>query len=165
MNGAMFQMIAHGITSAGMFFLVGVIYDRAHHRNLDNFRGLYEPMPLYGGISAIIFFAAMGLPGMCGFVGEFMVVLATWNFNKVFADPGGADRGADGGVHPVDDPARLPGRRTRRTRITRTSTCASWLCIVPLVVLAVLLGVLPHLLLNWMEPSVTGLIDTLASFK
>ena len=80
MNGAMFQMIAHGITSAGMFFLVGVIYDRAHHRNLDNFRGLYEPMPLYGGISAVIFFAAMGLPGMCGFVGEFMVVLSAWNF-------------------------------------------------------------------------------------
>ena len=53
MNGAMFQMIAHGITSAGMFFCVGVIYDRAHHRNLDNFRGLYEPMPLYGGMAAI----------------------------------------------------------------------------------------------------------------
>src|SRR5436309_14927452 len=80
MNGAMFQMIAHGITSAGMFFLVGVIYDRAHHRNLDNFRGLLEPMPLYGGISAVIFFAAMGLPGMCGFVGEFMVILSAWNF-------------------------------------------------------------------------------------
>src|SRR6202022_2117036 len=80
MNGAMFQMIAPGISSAGMFFLVGVIYDRAHHRNLDNFRGLYEPMPLYGGISAIIFFAAMGLPGLCGFVGEFMVVLSAWNF-------------------------------------------------------------------------------------
>src|SRR5262249_14110814 len=45
MNGAMFQMIAHGISSAGMFFLVGVIYDRAHHRNPDNFRGLDEPMP------------------------------------------------------------------------------------------------------------------------
>ena len=57
-----------------MFFCVGVIYDRAHHRNLDNFRGLYEPMPLYGGISAVIFFAALGLPGLCGFVGEFMVV-------------------------------------------------------------------------------------------
>ncbi|HLJ96670.1 MAG TPA: NADH-quinone oxidoreductase subunit M, partial [Gemmataceae bacterium] len=85
MNGAMFQMIAHGITSAGMFFLVGVIYDRAHHRNLDNFRGLYEPMPLYGGISALIFFAAMGLPGMCGFVGEFMVVLSTWNYSRLFA--------------------------------------------------------------------------------
>ena len=93
MNGAMYQMIAHGISSAGMFFLVGVIYDRAHHRNLDNFRGLYEPMPLYGGISALIFFAALGLPGLCGFVGEFMVVLSAWNFSmpglpdigKVFA--------------------------------------------------------------------------------
>src|SRR5207244_11064458 len=84
-NGAMFQMIAHGITSAGMFFLVGVIYDRAHHRNLDNFRGLMEPMPLYGGISAIIFFAAMGLPGLCGFVGEVFVVLATWGFSKLLA--------------------------------------------------------------------------------
>ena len=80
MNGAMFQMIAHGITSAGMFFCVGVIYDRAHHRNLDNFRGLYEPMPMYGGISAVMFFAAMGLPGMCGFIGEVMVVLSTWTF-------------------------------------------------------------------------------------
>lgn len=45
LNGAMYQMIAHGISSAGMFFCVGVIYDRAHHRNLDNFRGLFEPMP------------------------------------------------------------------------------------------------------------------------
>src|SRR5262249_50958389 len=49
MNGAMFQMIAHGISSAGMFFLVGGIYDRAHHRNLDNFRGLYEPVTGYRG--------------------------------------------------------------------------------------------------------------------
>ena len=63
-----------------MFFCVGVIYDRAHHRNLDNFRGLMEPMPLYCGISAIIFFAGLGLPGLCGFVGEFMVILSTWNF-------------------------------------------------------------------------------------
>src|SRR4029077_7385992 len=60
MNGAMFQMVAHGITSAGMLFLVRAIYARAHHRTLNNFRGLYEPMPLYGGIAAIIFFAAMG---------------------------------------------------------------------------------------------------------
>ena len=41
-------------------------------------------MPLYGGISAVIFFAALGLPGLCGFVGEFMVVLATWNFSSVY---------------------------------------------------------------------------------
>ena len=44
-------------------------------------------MPLYGGISAVIFFAAMGLPGLCGFVGEFMVVLAAWNFSPALAIP------------------------------------------------------------------------------
>ncbi len=47
MNGAMFQMIAHGISSAGMFFMVGVIYDRVHHRNLDQFGGLFAKMPVY----------------------------------------------------------------------------------------------------------------------
>src|SRR5262249_48797843 len=56
MNGAMFQMIAHGITSAGMFFLVGVIYDRVHHRDLNALGGINNTMPLYSGISAVIFF-------------------------------------------------------------------------------------------------------------
>jgi NADH-quinone oxidoreductase subunit M len=161
MNGAMFQMIAHGITSAGMFFLVGVIYDRAHHRNLDNFRGLYEPMPLYGGISAIIFFAAMGLPGMCGFVGEFMVVLATWDFSKVFSILSALTVILTAAyilwtiqrVYLGQNPAYkdFPDINLREL-----------LCIVPLVVLSVLLGVAPNLLLSWMEPSVTGLVKDLA---
>ena len=50
MNGAMFQMIAHGISSAGMFFMVGVVYDRVHHRNLNEFGGLFGKMPVYSGI-------------------------------------------------------------------------------------------------------------------
>ncbi|HZY89630.1 MAG TPA: NADH-quinone oxidoreductase subunit M [Gemmataceae bacterium] len=173
MNGAMFQMIAHGITSAGMFFCVGVIYDRAHHRNLDNFRGLYDPMPLYGGISAIIFFAAMGLPGMCGFVGEFMVVLATWNF-------------APGGHQWVG----ILFAALSAATVVLTAAYILWtlqrvfmgtnvlyknyadinprelVCVIPLVILAVALGVLPgYLLLSWMEPSVTNLVDTLALFR
>jgi NADH-quinone oxidoreductase subunit M len=172
MNGAMFQMIAHGITSAGMFFLVGVIYDRAHHRNLDNFRGLYEPMPLYGGISAVIFFAAMGLPGMCGFVGEFMVVLSTWNF-------------APDGKHWVGILFAVLAALTvvltaayilwtlQRVFMGHNPTYKNYpditvgelACIVPLVVLSVLLGVAPFLLLSWMEPSVTNLVDTLANFR
>ena len=59
----MFQMIAHGISSAGMFFMVGVVYDRVHHRDLDRFGGLFNKMPLYTGLSIAIFFAALGLPG------------------------------------------------------------------------------------------------------
>jgi NADH-quinone oxidoreductase subunit M len=169
MNGAMYQMIAHGISSAGMFFLVGVIYDRAHHRNLDNFRGLMEPMPLYGGISAIIFFAALGLPGLCGFVGEFMVILSTWNF----ATP----------THPY---AGMVFAVLAALTVVITASYILWTlqrvyfgtnpaykdypdisvrelaCIIPLVVLAVLLGVLPSLVFWWMEPSVTALVDSLA---
>ena len=76
MSGAMFQMIAHGISSAGMFFLVGVVYERVHHRDLDKFGGLFAKMPVYGGISIVIFFAAMGLPGLCGFWGEVFVVVS-----------------------------------------------------------------------------------------
>jgi NADH-quinone oxidoreductase subunit M len=164
MNGAMFQMIAHGITSAGMFFLVGVIYDRAHHRNLDNFRGLYEPMPLYGGISAIIFFGALGLPGMCGFVGEFMVVLSTWNYSKVYAVLAALTVVLTAAyilwtlqrVYMGQNPAYkdYPDINLREL-----------LCVIPLVIFAVLLGVMPNLLLSWMEPSVTGLVDALAQLS
>ena len=79
--GAMFMMIAHGITSTGMFFLVGVIYDRAHTRDLNKLGGLLNIMPLYGAISFLIFFGSMGLPGLCGFVAEVFVVLAAFNYD------------------------------------------------------------------------------------
>jgi NADH-quinone oxidoreductase subunit M len=163
MNGAMFQMIAHGITSAGMFFCVGVIYDRAHHRNLDNFRGLYEPMPLYGGLSAVIFFAAMGLPGMCGFVGEFMVVLATWEFNWVFSVLSAATVVLTAAYILWTVQRVFMGVNPAYKNFSDINV-RELVCVLPLVVLSVLLGVLPaQLLLNWMEPSVTNLIDTLAS--
>jgi NADH-quinone oxidoreductase subunit M len=159
-NGAMFQMIAHGITSAGMFFLVGVIYDRAHHRNLDNFRGLYEPMPLYGGISAIIFFAAMGLPGMCGFVGEVFVVLATWDYNKVYS--------VLAALTVVVTAAYILWTLQRVYMGTNAAykdypdiNLRELLCVIPLVVLSIALGVFPNLLLSWMSPSVTGLVKAL----
>jgi NADH-quinone oxidoreductase subunit M len=165
MNGAMFQMIAHGISSAGMFFLVGVIYDRAHHRNLNNFGGLYEPMPLYGGISAVIFFAALGLPGLCGFVGEFMVVLATWNFDP----PYGQVFAVIAALTVVITAAYILWTLQRVFMGVNPAykdypdiNARELLVATPLVVLAVVLGVVPNLLLSWMEPTVTGLVKTLS---
>ena len=84
-NAAMFQMIAHGISSPGMFFMVGVVYDRVHHRNLDQFGGLFSRMPVYAGLAIVIFFAGLGLPGLCGFWGEAFVTLSSWNFSKLLA--------------------------------------------------------------------------------
>ncbi len=84
-KGAMFQMIGHGVSSAGMFFMVGVVYDRVHHRNMNEFGGLYGRMPLYTALAMGMFFAGLGLPGLCGFIGEVFVVLSVWNFSKVLA--------------------------------------------------------------------------------
>lgn len=84
-NGAMFQMVAHGVSSAGMFFMVGIIYDRVHHRDLNQFGGLMGRMPLYSGLAAGLFFAGLGLPGLCGFIGEIFVVLSAWNYSPLLA--------------------------------------------------------------------------------
>ncbi|REJ96402.1 MAG: NADH-quinone oxidoreductase subunit M [Planctomycetota bacterium] len=84
-NGAMFQMLAHGVSSAGMFFMVGVIYDRVHHRDLNQFGGLMQKMPFYSAIAVGIFFAGLGLPGLCGFIGEAFTVISSWSYSKVMA--------------------------------------------------------------------------------
>jgi NADH-quinone oxidoreductase subunit M len=173
MNGAMFQMIAHGITSAGMFFLVGVIYDRAHHRNLDNFGGLYEPMPMYAGLSAVIFFAAMGLPGMCGFIGEVMVVLSAWTFAPNGAHWIGIVYSVLAAVTVVLTAAYILWTIQRvfmgtnpayknYTDVDGREIAVAALLVIP----AIALGILPsYLLLNWMEPSVTNLVDMLVGYK
>lgn len=72
-TGAVFQMWSHGIVSPMLFLLVGVIYDRAHTRDIDGFGGLASFMPEYSGLTGLAFFASLGLPGLAGFVGEFLV--------------------------------------------------------------------------------------------
>ncbi len=73
LSGAMLQMWTHGIVSAMLFLIVGVIYDRAHHREIEGFGGLAARVPEYTALMGLAFFASMGLPGLCGFVSEFMV--------------------------------------------------------------------------------------------
>ncbi len=78
LNGAVLQMFTHGLSSAGMFFLVGVIYDRTHTRNLHDYGGLWSLLPKYGTILVFTSMASLGLPGLSGFVSEFMVVRGAW---------------------------------------------------------------------------------------
>lgn len=78
MNGAVLQMINHGLSSAGMFFLVGVLYERTHTRDLKAYGGLFALVPVYGGILIFTAMGSLGLPGLGGFVSEFMVVLGAW---------------------------------------------------------------------------------------
>ena len=84
MNGAVLQMFNHGLSSAGMFFLVGVIYERTHTRNLNEFGGLFPLIPVYGGILIFTSMASLGLPGLNGFVSEFLVVRGSWPVFTLF---------------------------------------------------------------------------------
>ena len=78
MSGAVLQMFNHGLSAAGMFFLVGAIYERTHTRNLEEFGGLFPLVPIYGGILIFTSMASLGLPGLNGFVSEFMIVRGSY---------------------------------------------------------------------------------------
>ena len=157
-NGAMYMMLAHGITSVGMFFLVGVIYDRAHTRDLNKLGGLANIMPLYGAMSYIIFFGSMGLPGLCGFVAEVFVVLSAFNYSPILAVLAAAAVILTAGyilwtiqrvfLGRSEAWKGLPDMDFREIAIG-----------VPLVVLTIVMGIFPHwLVLSWMSPSVDQVV-------
>lgn len=166
MNGAMFQMIAHGISSPGMFFLVGVVYDRVHHRNLDQFGGLFAKMPLYAGLSIGIFFAGLGLPGLCGFIGEVFVTLSVWNYNHALAVVSASvviitaayilwtlQRVYLGPEYKGPHPEALTPMTAREVLIA-----------APLLALAIVFGVYPQAIFNYMTPTVDQTVNELADW-
>ncbi len=73
-NGAVLAMISHGVITGGLFFLVGMLYERTHTRELAQFGGFGAKVPIYGGLLLLTAFASLGLPGLAGFVGEFLVL-------------------------------------------------------------------------------------------
>ncbi|MBD3403228.1 NADH-quinone oxidoreductase subunit M [candidate division GN15 bacterium] len=83
-TGCMFQMISHGLITGALFLLVGVLYDRAHTREIAVFGGLGSKLPVYAGIMVFFSMASLGLPGMSGFVSEFMIFVGSFGaLNKV----------------------------------------------------------------------------------
>jgi len=78
LNGAILMLFNHGTISGLLFLVVGVVYDRAHHRDLNRFGGLMWKMPAYGSIAALAMFASLGLPGLSGFIGEILTFLGSF---------------------------------------------------------------------------------------
>ncbi len=157
-------MIAHGISSAGMFFMVGVVYDRVHHRDLNQFGGLAGKMPLYSGLAAGIFFAGLGLPGLCGFIGEVFVVLSSWNYSKLAAVIAASgviltagyilwtiQRVYLGAEYKGPHPEALTPITAREAAVAAT-----------LLFFAILLGVYPEIVFGMMRESMAQLVDSLS---
>lgn len=166
-QGAMFQMVAHGISSTGMFFMVGVVYDRVHHRNLDEFGGLFGRMPVYTALSIGIFFAGLGLPGLCGFPGEVFVVLSVFRYSTLLAVLSAFVVILTAGyilwaVQRVYLGAEYKG--PHGDHLTPSNARENLIGIV-LFVGAILFGVLPHhLLLRYIEPTVTKQVTELTEW-
>ena len=84
LNGSVLQMFNHGLSSAGMFLLVGALYHKAHTRDLRRFGGLWDIIPIYGALLIFVSMASLGLPGLNGFVGEFLVVAGSFRAYPVY---------------------------------------------------------------------------------
>jgi len=165
-NGAMYQMIGHGISSAGMFFMVGVVYDRVHHRNLNEFGGLFAKMPLYSGLAVGIFFAGLGLPGLCGFIGEFFVLLSVWKYSYLLAIISASVVILTAGyiLWAIQRVYLGPEYKGPHEEALVPITMRELAIATPLMFLAIVFGVYPNFLLKYMQPSVDQQVDQLAAW-
>jgi NADH-quinone oxidoreductase subunit M len=152
-SGAVLQMFNHGTITGMLFLMVGVIYDRAHHRDLDGFGGLAAIMPLYTGVSALAIFASMGLPGLSGFISEVLVLLGAWQKYPILTVVGASGVVLTAGyllwtiqrvyLGPVNDKYKTLPEINGRELFT----------LVPLGVIVVILGVYPHAVLDLVRAS------------
>ncbi len=149
MNGAMAQMVAHGLSTGALFLLAGILYERTGTDQLGQLGGLRAAMPVLAGVMGVATFATLGLPGLAGFVGEFLIMRGVWAalpllaivatiglvvtamallemYGRVFHGP------LPGGTHPSD--IKLIGRE--------------FLVVLPLIALLIVLGIYPALILD-----------------
>ncbi len=159
-DGAMFQMLSHGIISAALFLCVGVVYDRLHTREIARYGGLVKNMPKYATVFMILTLGSVGLPGTSGFVGEFLTLLGSFQVNTyaaVFATTGvvfGAAymlvlyRKVIFGEPKNADASAMPD-------LTKTE----YGYLVPLCIMVILFGVAPSLVMKNISPSVAKLLE------
>ena len=160
MTGAVFQMFNHGTITAMLFLLVGVIYDRAHTRGLNEFGGLYNKMPMYSFFTVIAFFAAIGLPSMSGFVSEAFVFLGAFQTNKLWTilSTLGIVLGA-GYMLWTFQRVFMGTLPEKWNDVMPDVTGREIFMLLPLALIIIALGVYPSPALNWMSISLGHLVE------
>ncbi len=158
-QGSLLQMVNHGISTGGLFLLVGVLYDRTHSREMDDYGGVAALMPRFAAIATIVMLSSMALPGTNGFVGEFLILLGAFRANPTYAAAaaGGVILSAVYLLWMYQRVMHGPLRATQAhiTEITRREL----LVFVPLIVLIFWIGLYPSALLRRSEASVRALVQ------
>ena len=162
-TGSIYQMFSHGIISALLFLIAGVLYDRTHDRMIDHYSGLASKMPQYFTIVLIGFFASMGLPGFSGFIAEIMVFLGAFKSNSIngllheslaVLSTLGLILGAGYYLWTIQrmffGTLHIKGEGTLAQLTPLTSR--EYVILIPLCVAAFIFGIFPQVALNWINP-------------
>jgi len=159
-QGAVYQMLNHGISTGGLFLIVGMLSDRRHTRLISEYGGLKKVMPHLVAVFLIVTLSSIGLPGLNGFVGEFLILLGAFRWSPRMA------AFAATGVILSATYMLWMFQRVNYGSITDEKNAAlsdltprEWTVLVPIVAMTVLMGVLPNLFLRPMEPSVERMLN------
>ncbi len=158
-SGAFFQMFSHGIITAMLFLVVGVIYDRAHHREIDGFGGLGVSMPVYTGVASLAFFAALGLPGMTGFIAEAMVFIGAFSVYRVLTIMAAFGIIITAGYVLWTIQRVFLGKLNPKYENIPDINGRELFTLVPLGILTIVLGIYPLPILNMIKYSLNHLIS------
>ena len=156
LNGATLQMISHGIVTGALFFLVGMLQDRAHSREIANFGGLLGQVPWLGWAFILSAFASLGLPGLAHFPAEFQVFLATLNAQP-WAIVAIVAIVVTAGLYLLAIAAVFLGERNEKWAAMPDLDRGEKLAIVPLLILIVVIGVVPSWLLDMIDATMRAL--------
>ncbi len=164
LSGAVLQMFNHGTITAMLFLCVGVVYDRAHTRGLNDFGGLANQMPIYTGFATLAFFAAIGLPGLSGFISESFVFLGAFSESGIrvitIISTLGILLGAGYMLWTMQ--RVYLGNLNEKWSSLKDLDLREYAMLVPLSLIIILLGVFPSLILNVMNSSVNKLVEIFA---
>src|SRR5215472_6986662 len=152
-NGAVLQMFNHGTITGLLFLLVGVVYDRAHHPDIDGFGGLAGFMPIYTGVTALAFFASMGLPGLSGFISEVLVLLGSWQKFPVLAVLGASGVVLTAGYLLWTIQRIYLGPPNEKYKTLPEINGREMFTLVPLGAIVIFVGVYPNIVLNLLRAS------------
>jgi len=162
-NGAVLQMFNHGTVTAMLFILVGVIYDRAHHREIAGFGGLAQQMPLYAGMTGFAFFAGMALPGMSAFISEVLVLIGAWQTYPLMTVFGAATAILTAGYLLWTYQRIYLGPFNEKYAGYQDLSLRESFTLVPLAVIVLVLGVYPHAVLGLLNTSLVHLNQVVLS--
>ncbi|MFN7039349.1 MAG: NADH-quinone oxidoreductase subunit M [Alphaproteobacteria bacterium] len=158
-TGAIVQMVSHGIVSGGLFFSIGVIYDRMHTREISSYGGIVEVMPIYAFIMMVFTMAAIGLPGTSGFIGEFLVIGGTFKSNQIVSAFIALGMVLGATYMLLLYKKAIFGEPNDKVILLKDLNFREVMIYIPLILLIMIIGIYPKIITDYLEISVANLIN------